>query len=579
MFVRSAGFHFLLLLVSLITRVHGDAFVITKAASSPNIVEVFVEDEAVRVTMEIGESSIADFRPLLVEAAKRDLLLKGGQEAAAESAHSPFRIQADSRDLQPEIVSMKSGRRLVRDEITGEALPQQPDDVEAVVHVELRYGFENKRPLRLEIQRAESEAMPTIGFVAYHHGLPVNDFRYFPARVTLDLNWEDEWYSSFRLKNLQRQNYEPLSAFLYVEPYEVRKEIIVRPRDIQRFVDLGLAGKETIPVAMQEDLQAKVVEFFKDKGKVLIDGKEVTGELDRIHFVRRSLRTTGIVDPPEELPVGAALLGIIFSYPVDHLPDQVELHWDVFDDLIKKVPSAATDEAGPLPTILEPDNSVLVWENFLKNPVGSQLREITLPEREKTMIPVVSLACLLLAIGFGLWIRRGSKANSSAPKGAVAGLVVTALVGIVCLPIGRMEVPRLFGDNEQIVESEEVALVSDLLFNVYRAFDRRDQTQVFDRLAESIDGDLLEEVYLDTRRSIEIENQGGLRVKIDEVEVLDLERLSDDAASYRCRWLARGSVGHWGHVHRRENERSAEMTLAAVDGKWKVIKMHLLDES
>ena len=102
---------------------------------------------------------------------------------------------------------------------------------------------------------------------------------------------------------------------------------------------------------------------------------------------------------------------------------------------------------------------------------------------------------------------------------------------------------------------------------------------VFDRLSRSISGELLEQVYLDTRRAIVIENQGGLQVKIREVEVLELERLPGDSPSYRCRWRARGAVGHWGHLHQRENERSAEMTLAAVDGAWKIVAMELLDES
>ena len=62
-----------------------------------------------------------------------------------------------------------------------------------------------------------------------------------------------------------------------------------------------------------------------------------------------------------------------------------------------------------------------------------------------------------------------------------------------------------------------------LLYNVYRAFDRRDESLVYDRLAQSITGDLLTDVYLQVRRSMELENQGGARVKVDDVEILEVD--------------------------------------------------------
>ena len=36
----------------------------------------------------------------------------------------------------------------------------------------------------------------TIGFVCYHEGVPVNDFRYLSEEVTLDLDWDDPWFSA-----------------------------------------------------------------------------------------------------------------------------------------------------------------------------------------------------------------------------------------------------------------------------------------------------------------------------------------------------------------------------------------------
>ena len=68
-------------------------------------------------------------------------------------------------------------------------------------------------------------AAANVGFIVYDRGIPVNDFRYLSRVETLDLDWEDPWYSRFRNRNLVRQYDAPLSVFLYVEHFEVRQEV------------------------------------------------------------------------------------------------------------------------------------------------------------------------------------------------------------------------------------------------------------------------------------------------------------------------------------------------------------------
>jgi hypothetical protein len=131
----------------------------------------------------------------------------------------------------------------------------------------------------------------------YHGEIPVNDFRYLGPSQTLELDWQDPWYTRFQNRNLRRTYFAPMSGFLYVEPYEVRKEIIARPRDLQEWVDLGLAGRETIPVELQPELKRKAAEFLRQHHPVQIDGQAITPELARINFLERTLKTSRIVDP------------------------------------------------------------------------------------------------------------------------------------------------------------------------------------------------------------------------------------------------------------------------------------------
>jgi hypothetical protein len=70
-------------------------------------------------------------------------------------------------------------------------------------------------------------------------------------------------------------------------------------------------------------------------------------------------------------------------------------------------------------------------------------------------------------------------------------------------------------------------------------------------------------------------------VKVDDVEILDVaeERAPDGARfAYRCRWTAAGSVGHWGHLHRRTNQYDAVISIGPVDDVWKIAAIELREE-
>jgi hypothetical protein len=125
-------------------------------------------------------------------------------------------------------------------------------------------------------------------------------------------------------------------------------------------------------------------------------------------------------------------------------------------------------------------------------------------------------------------------------------------------------------------------LLQVLLKNVYRAFDFRDEEDVYDKLEISISGDLLADIYLQNRRSFAIQQAGGAQAKIKSVEIEDAvaKRLDDRPLGYaiRAKWAAQGTVGHWGHVHTRRNRYDAVVTVEAVDGVWKITDLEVLEE-
>ena len=561
-----------------------DALVITKAMQASTIAEIFIEPTQILVEIEVGVDDLTAFANILPD--KLYEKLTGQKQPLAQRLKNflvhDWVIHADGQPLSGILERVIPARRLGRDEVTGGPLTDQPDDAELVIRLNIRYEL-RQRPLCLSLRRSgdASTATASIGFVCYHNGLPVNDFRYLPHEATVDLDWEDPWYSRFRHRNLRRQFDAPLSAYLYIEPYEVRKEIIVRPKDLQSWLDLELRDDGAIPVDQQEDLKKRIARFLSKKNSVSIDGRRAEGQLDRIHFIHRTLRTTGIIEPPVDLDVNSATLGVSFVYPIDELPGEVSMTWELFSPKIQSIPAVAADEAGGLPSKITPEDPELVWKNYLTKPTSPQLMTIAKPPAQRRLaIPLASVLCgVVLVVILVVLGKQWSMGRGTSRLMLMLSLALFA-TGLMLLPLAKVEIADPFADEPSLPENSAQELLSGLLHNVYRSFDHHDESLIYDRLAKSITGELLSDVYLETRKSMEVKNQGGLRISVKEVNVTELQLAEEAGAEprFRCRWRVAGWIGHWGHVHARANEHLAIITVAPRDGKWKITGIEMLDE-
>jgi hypothetical protein len=559
----------LIVLLVLATPAHADAVVASRAMLAETVAEYYVDEGGVRVELEIGLSGLPAFGNLLPDEIheKLDLGDRPFAERLADFFAEDLPIVPDGGEpIVGRIVSMEPRTRTGRDEITGEALPPEEGAEKSVVHAVLEYPF-SARPTRLGIAGPKRRSA-SIGFVVYHRGVAVNDFRYLGAEAfVLDLDWADPWYSAFRRRGLRRAYFAPMSGFLYVEPFEVRKEIIARPKDLQRWLDLGLEGRTTIPVEMQAELLRKVAAFLRERHAVTIDGEVVPSELARINFLRRTLRSSTVIDPPEELDLDSAMLGAIFVYPTEGLPKRVTMAWDLFDERVVRVPVAAVDPAGPMPGFVDPDDPVLVWTNFLKKPVMPEMRATEPPPgvlavtAREARWPLVGVAALALSwLGLGIATRR-----KVSPVPLVATVLLAGAAG-ASFPVGE----RADFDGDRARE-----VVGGLLHNVYHAFQFREEERIYDVLDKTLEGDLLTEVYLDTRKSLELRSQGGARVRVKQVELgeLTVEPAAGGGFEAITTWTVSGSVGHWGHNHTRTNRYVATLRIEARDGVWKLTRV------
>ena len=273
----------------------------------------------------------------------------------------------------------------------------------------------------------------------------------------------------------------------------------------------------------------------------------------------------------------SATLGVIFVQPTGGLPQEATLTWGLFSEKFPTVRSAATDEAGPLPYRLMPDDNVLVWRNFLKNPTVPTLVDVLPPpEPRHIRFSPWSMLCILGAIGVALKTRK-------TPRRRTHGLVVVGLVlvGLVAWPLGRVSARVPLFPRPQLSLEQNKAVIHGLLRNIYLAFDYRKEEAIYDTLSMSTTGSLLSKVYLETRKSLELQSQGGARVKVKKVEIQDLTASPlDNEPGFlaKCQWSVTGSVGHWGHIHNRTNQYDAIITVKVVNGVWKITDIQVLEE-
>jgi hypothetical protein len=462
-------------------------------------------------------------------------------------------------------------------------VPEAPQD-KRVLYVELVYPLKGK-PAALTMSPPLDEqgrATVTIGFIVYHKSVPVIDFRYLGQSAKLALDWDDPWYSKFANPNLKRHHKDAMMSYLYIEPNEVRHELLVRVRDMARWMDLELTGDQYIEVGELEALKQRVGEFLLTRNQVKVDGVALKPILDRSNYVKVGLSGIQLLEKPERLEINTAIIGVIITYLTEGMPQQVTVDWELFTEGIQRVPATAIDPAGPLLTYVTPDDAVHTWTNYLKNYKVPTVAEVRVAEPgTRWRIPLVSILLLVtLAVMFHVF--RGRMRQRKPVRWHVGAMALLAAGAVAAYPYGQLTVarPALLIADMGVEDAKQT--LQDLLKNVYRAFDFRDEEDVYDKLALSVSGDLLADIYLQNRRSFAVQKAGGAQAKVKDIEILevDAQRLDDKPVAYAmlAKWTASGTVGHWGHIHVRKNYYEAQITAEADQGRWKITGLELLEE-
>ena len=409
------------------------------------------------------------------------------------------------------------------------------------------------------------------------------------SKEASEKEWE-EWFEEQRTKTLGITSYSSVYSFIYITDYEVRHEVLIPLATLSTLMEFEREDESFLDVDEQEAAAEKIKAFFSVGNPVVIDSVEVQPVFDRIDFYGLDLRDFAMQAEKRKISMANGRVGVIMSYSTKSPPRSVEVSWDKFNDVIKSVDSVvfAYDKIEKTQFSMFLENNTYRWEEPDREPlppitgVASTI-DVESLKPPTWSVPVVTVVLLTLAV----LVLLAKFLLGLAWKPVFATALVLAVVGVVAFPVYQVEIQDPYAEAPifRMEENQARDVFAQLHKNMFRAFDYRHETDVYDALANSVDGELLRKMYLDINKSLRVQEQGGAIARIEQVNLLegnpelavDLP-LTEPGFGYRCKWNLVGTIEHWGHIHERTNQYDAEFLVQLKDDAWKITAMDVLNE-
>ena len=191
----------------------------------------------------------------------------------------------------------------------------------------------------------------------------------------------------------------------------------------------------------------------------------------------------------------------------------------------------------------------------------------------KLRIPFLSLVTLALLVWGLVRIKRVHV------RFAAAGCLLLMALALLPYGVSRTSVPFLSPGVPSPQQAQMI--IEPMLSEIYHAFNLNDESETYDRLAEQVTGDLVTDIYLDSRRRMVAGTREGASVEVRQVVVEDVGApwtTEADYPAYPCRWTVTAKVTHWQHSHQRRNVYEGDLRLAVENDRWKLVALDLRSE-
>ena len=398
---------------------------------------------------------------------------------------------------------------------------------------------------------------------------PRNDRTYWKERR--------EWMKQRREALLGVTSYSATYAYLYLEPREIRFEILVPLLTLETWLPLQREEADYLSVAEQDAMEKALPGFLQEVCHTHIDGMEITAQLDRLDFFTLDIRDFAKKQERKKVGVANARVGMILSFPTKGNFQSASLEWSFFNDVTPLLNTMTYVFDQPGERFFFTDNERTWQWQSPKHASGPQVSSwLSLPPVPS--MPTMPLSLLFLLAAFS----GGAFALKRNWKIAVPLLVLGAWFGWWNPVWQQMVIPHPTKEAPLPTPPEQNKIAEVLLRNIYRSFDYLQDADVYSALSRSADGDYLEKLYLQIKKGLILTEQGGAHSRVRNVQWLESEPTSHlmraQSFSLSVKWEITGTVEHWGHIHTRRNAYRAELEVKAVDDEWKLVDLEVLDE-
>ena len=397
-----------------------------------------------------------------------------------------------------------------------------------------------------------------------------------------DADW-DAWFEKQREATLGITSYSSVYSFIYIEPAEVRHEVLIPLANLKTILPLEHEDPAFVDIDEQDAVRKLIKDWLTDFNPTTVNGVEVKPEFTRIDFYGLDLKDFATQADAQKVSLANGRVGIIMTYrSSDNAVRDVSITWDKFHpSVVRKIQSVIFGYPDKLmrfefSVFNKPEENVFTWktdESALPSPAEPVVAKI--PETPRVSLPVGPIICGFLAI-FGVLLK-----GRAAVKPAMGLLLIAAAMW----PFGRMQIDNPFRERPVVAADEAREVFESLHRGAYRALDFGTESHIYEVLATAVAGDLLESIYLQLRESLAMREQGGAVARVrsvnydaDEQILQQNKTIAWPGFQFRSRWTVSGTVEHWGHVHERQNQFCALFSVEPRDGTWKITDMQIEEQ-
>ena len=409
------------------------------------------------------------------------------------------------------------------------------------------------------------------------------DWKQELAEDASDEEW-DSWFEKQREATLGITSYSSVYSFIYIEPVEMRHEILIPLATLATILPVKHQDPAFVEIGEQDAIREQIRNWLKDPNPVMINGTRIIPEFTRIDFYSLNLSDFAAQAAAQKVSMASGRVGIIMTYktPDDSIRD-VSQSWSTFYSTMTKVPAVVIAYPNSMSKFEfsrfnTAEDNTLTWQCKPED-LPRQIAAVDAVYNPKPTMRLLAGSVVLAAAAIFLLKK------SSATAGRVAAGVLLIVAVLAWEPLSVV-IDHPWKSPEELSADHAKVVFTALHSGLYRSLDFGTEDRVYDALAQTVDGELLEDLYLQLRQSLELRDQGGAIARIRSVEY--------DAGSavarkdsvvpwpgfqYKSTWTVSGTVEHWGHVHERQNQFDAIFTIEPREGHWKITRMDVAGQT